>query len=177
MLRQATPTDARASHPPIAATGKPRQGLPSSESDTVVTGLNQCLAHLLDLKMRAKRAHWNAKGGSFYSLHKMLDEFSQDLEALSDEVGERVMAVGGVAAGTAFEVSRHSTLLRELPRSTRADDVLGALKADYDTARSEMRRIFGILVEAEDEASMDIVVGAMKLLDKQRSFLRAQLEA
>lgn len=177
MLRNATAADNRTANVPMATVGKPRHGLASSENDTVVVGLNKCLAHLIDLQMRAKRAHWNAKGGSFYALHKMLDDFSQDLEALSDEVGERVMAVGGVAAGTAFEVSRHSTLVREVPRSTRADDVLGALKADYDTARSEMRRIFEILVEAEDEASMDIVVGAMKLLDKQRSFLRAQLEA
>ena len=158
-----------------ASNGKVRRQEVNKESGEVTTALNSCLAHLIDLKMRAKRAHWNAKGGSFYALHKMFDAMSLELEALADEVGERVMAVGGVAAGNAFEVSSRSILRKTALGSTRADDVLIALKSDYDTARTEARRAFEVLVKAEDEPSMDIIIGAMKLLDKQRSFLRAQL--
>ena len=122
MMRNALASDTRRP-PAVVVGGTPSTHEAISSSDDIVTALNGCLAHLIDLKMRAKRAHWNAKGGSFYALHKMLDEFSLDLEALSDEVGERVIAVGGTAAGSAIEVARRSTLPKEVPRSTRADDV------------------------------------------------------
>lgn len=143
--------------------------------ENVVSALNQALAHIIDLETRTKRAHWNAKGGNFYSLHKMLDDFAGDLDAIADEIGERVMAVGGVATGNVFEVAKRSTLTQEPPRSTRADDVIKSLKDDYDVARMEVRKSFETLAVLEDDASMDIALGTMKLLDKQRSFLKAQM--
>ena len=140
-----------------------------------VGALNSCLAHVIDLGLRTRRAHWNAKGGSFYALHKMFDTFSHELDSLADELGERVIAVGGVAIAHPGEVASLSALPQAGPASTRADDVLAALKADYDRVRAELRLALTSRAMADDDASADIIVGAMKLVDRQRSFIRAQL--
>lgn len=167
--------DFNADSPAVATSAWTRTKEDVAGQDNVISALNKALAHVIDLKTRTKRAHWNAKGGNFYSLHKMLDDFAGDLDAIADEIGERVMAVGGVATGNVFEVAKRSTLTQAPPRSSKADDMIKSLKDDYDVARLEVRKSFETLAVLEDEASMDIVLGTMKLLDKQRSFLKAQI--
>jgi starvation-inducible DNA-binding protein len=146
-----------------------------SDFGDIAGALNVCLAQLIDLRLRVKQVHWNAKGGSFYALHKMLDDFASELDALADEIAERVMAIGGVASGSAHAIAACSKLAREWGHSLRADDVLSALSGDYETTRAEVRRTFERLAAAEDEASIDIIVGTMKLLDKHRAFLKAHI--
>src|SRR6476660_965991 len=72
--------------------------------------LNARLADAIDLQTQIKQAHWNVKGPDFIALHKLFDEINDDVEGYVDDLAERAVQLGGVAAGTARTVARRSTL-------------------------------------------------------------------
>src|SRR5215813_9820944 len=76
----------------------------------ICTLLNQRLADSVDLQTQVKQAHWNVKGPDFIGLHKLFDEINEEVEDYVDEIAERVMQLGGSAAGTARVAAAKSTL-------------------------------------------------------------------
>ena len=72
--------------------------LPDSVRLNMIPLLNQHLADAIDLGLQAKQAHWNVKGPQFVSLHGLFDEVAEILEELTDELAERVVELGGIAA-------------------------------------------------------------------------------
>ena len=68
------------------------------------------LSQLLDLKLRAKQAHWNVKGPNFIGLHELFDKVAEELEEFTDDIAERAVELGGVALGTIQIVAKHSRL-------------------------------------------------------------------
>src|SRR5437773_11421752 len=76
----------------------------------IVSILNQRLADTLDLKLQTKHAHWNVKGSDFIQFHGLFDQVAAHLEAHSDEIAERITALGGVANGTTRQVASTSSL-------------------------------------------------------------------
>lgn len=58
------------------------------------SNLNACIGTLLYLQQEVRRAHWNIKGPSFYSIHLLLDSMKGDLEDLHDSIAERAVGLG-----------------------------------------------------------------------------------
>src|ERR1700688_3887492 len=84
--------------------------LPENMRSQVIDLLNQRLADAIDLDTQAKQAHWNVKGPQFIALHKLFDEVYAAVEEYVDLLAERVVQLGGVAAGTARIVAERSEL-------------------------------------------------------------------
>jgi starvation-inducible DNA-binding protein len=72
----------------------------------VIDLLNQRLADAIDLDTQAKQAHWNVKGPQFIALHKLFDEVYAAVEEYVDLLAERVVQLGGIAAGIAPVLSK-----------------------------------------------------------------------
>ncbi len=66
----------------------------------MIAWLNQQLADVLDLGLQAKQPHWNLKGPNFIGLHERFDKVAEELEKFTDDIAERAVELGGVAAGT-----------------------------------------------------------------------------
>ena len=64
-----------------------------------VSLLQQMIASLIDLRYRAKHAHWNYKGPEFYSYHLLFDRMYDDYEEFIDRLGERAAGKGQIAPG------------------------------------------------------------------------------
>ena len=62
--------------------------------------LNSLLANGIDLKLRAKQAHWNLKGHDFIALHELFDKFAAENDEIIDSLAERIVQLGGQAYGT-----------------------------------------------------------------------------
>ena len=75
-----------------------------------VSLLNARLAEAIDLGLMAKQAHWNLKGPSFFSLHKLFDEIRAQLDTHADALAERVVQQGGDAQGTVQAVVAGTSL-------------------------------------------------------------------
>ena len=74
--------------------------LKSNTRATVIELLNARLADAIDLKLAVKQAHWNIRGPSFIALHELFDQIAARMEEHSDTMAERVVQLGGLAAGT-----------------------------------------------------------------------------
>src|SRR5213596_1096929 len=87
-----------------------KNDLPEAARREAIGLLNQRLADCIDLQTQCKQAHWNVKGPSFIALHKLFDDIHASVTEYSDLLAERIVALGGVARGTAREVAEQSEL-------------------------------------------------------------------
>ncbi|EEF58428.1 DNA starvation/stationary phase protection protein Dps [Pedosphaera parvula] len=89
---------------------KTRNDIREPSRRPMVDLLNQQLADALDLGLQAKQAHWNVKGPHFIGLHELFDKIAGEFDEFTDDIAERLVALGGVAQGTIQTVSKHSRL-------------------------------------------------------------------
>jgi starvation-inducible DNA-binding protein len=162
--------DAGAEETPPYAT---KHDLPAAARGEVIGLLNQRLADCIDLQTQCKQAHWNVKGPNFIALHKLFDEINGAVEEYVDLLAERVVQLGGIAAGTARIVAVRSTLIDyPLTLSTGAQHVAAlsdALAQFGRTARIGIEE----MNELEDAASADILTEIARGIDKWLWFVEA----
>jgi starvation-inducible DNA-binding protein len=145
------------------------------QNDELIDALNQCLAHAIDLRSRTKQAFWSAKGGSFYALHKMFDDFSSDLDSIADEFAARVMSLGGTPAWTPAVVAKTSKLPNYPSGLKVAEDHLKALLESYQTASRHVNPIIFTVAKMGDHPTASVIAGYSKLLDEQAAFIGSHM--
>uniref|UniRef100_UPI00222FB5FD ferritin-like domain-containing protein n=1 Tax=Klebsiella pneumoniae TaxID=573 RepID=UPI00222FB5FD len=74
--------------------------LKSNTRTAMIELLNKRLADAIDLKLAIKQAHWNIKGPSFIAIHELFDQVAARVEEHGDTLAERIVQLGGIAAGT-----------------------------------------------------------------------------
>jgi starvation-inducible DNA-binding protein len=134
--------------------------------------LNQRLADCIDLQTQCKQAHWNVKGPSFISLHKLFDEINEDVEEYVDLLAERVVQLGGVAQGTARTVASRSRL-EEYPDLTKGQEHVDALSSALATFGHGARTAILETDEMGDPATADILTEITRGIDKWLWFVEA----
>lgn len=161
--------------PAALRTFETRYDMPQPRQEAIVDLLNQQLADTLDLYSQVKQAHWNVKGMHFMQLHLLFDDLASNLLEPIDMIAERAMALGGTTLGTARLVAAHSHL-PELPVEVVRDWQVIELLADRFAAYSASTR-FAIdrAGEAKDQATMDLFIKILRIIDKHLWFLEAHL--
>lgn len=153
-----------------------RIDLAESVRGSSISLLQACLADSVDLFTQVKQAHWNVKGPGFIALHQLFDQIAEIVEDQSDELAERITALGGRADGTARIAAR--SRLAEYP----LDNVDGmqhiAAVADKLAAFGKSARA-GIdsAAAAGDVDTSDLFTGISRELDKQLWFVEAHLQS
>lgn len=84
--------------------------LPVEARHYSIETLNGIVAHLIDVALAAKHAHWNVRGPNFLSYHRLFDKVFDDLIEQIDAVGERATMLGGIARGTVQTVAATTQL-------------------------------------------------------------------
>lgn len=136
--------------------------------------LQTVLVDLIDLGLQGKQAHWNVVGPKFRALHLELDEVVEDSRKWSDEVAERLRAVGVAADGRASEIAENSGLV-SLPEGIIGDkDVLIRVTEQLATVAARARAGIDRLNGA-DKVSEDILIGVVEGLEKHLWMFRSQL--
>src|SRR6056297_2675263 len=87
-----------------------RDILDNETNEQVTSILQKNLTNLIDLALVLKQAHWNVVGPNFRSIHLQLDEIIVTVRDASDEVAERVSALGIAPDGRSSTVAEHSDL-------------------------------------------------------------------
>lgn len=91
-----------------------KNDIPQQRRGELIILLNQRLADAVDLHTQIKQAHWNVKGPHFISLHELFDNIHEDIGKYVDVIAERIVQLGGIAAGTARSAAGCSRL-KEYP--------------------------------------------------------------
>jgi starvation-inducible DNA-binding protein len=139
--------------------------------------LNQSLAHTIDLRSRTKQAYWSAKGGNLYTLQKMLNDFSLQLDHMTDKMAARVMALGGIPVRTISNVAAASKLPNYPSGIVQSSDHLDALIQSYESASEHLPDAMRKVVAENDYPSAHVFSQFAKILDEHVSLLAAHIPA
>jgi starvation-inducible DNA-binding protein len=150
--------------------------LPATVRNTTIALLNRSLADAIDLGLQAKQAHWNVKGRQFVSLHALFDEAAIELAALTDELAERVVALGGIAQGTLRIVSEQTRLEAYPPNLLTGTAHLRALSAVLGSFAKTTRAAIDAAATAGDATTADVFTAASRSADKLLWKCTAHLE-
>jgi starvation-inducible DNA-binding protein len=134
--------------------------------------LQELLVDLVDLSLQAKQAHWNLIGGRFRSIHQQMDDLASTARDRSDQVAERLLALGVTADGRAATVARDSRL-SPFPEGRIEDKQAIELMIErlLEAVHSARRRL-GLLGE-NDPVSQDLVIEIIADLEKHLWMLQA----
>ncbi len=150
-----------------------KNSLAEATRSEVVDLLNQTLADLSDLYSQTKQAHWNVRGPSFYSLHKLFDDLASLVEEGIDPLAERITALGGIAAGTVRMAAANSSL-PEFPGPPLSDLAFAdALSERFAKAGNSVRAQIDATAARGDAGTSDLLTGISRELDKALWMLEA----
>ncbi len=140
----------------------------------VAERLQQRLISLLDLSLTLKHIHWNVVGPNFIGVHEMLDPQHAGVQAMIDDLAERVATLGAVPSGLPGRIVDQRTWTDyDLDR---ADSIahLGALDVVYQGVISDHRREIDE-VDDLDPVSQDLLIGQTAILEKYHWMVRSHL--
>lgn len=155
---------------------KTKIDLPAGKRELLVNLLNAQLAHLIDLQLQTKQAHWNVKGPSFIALHELFDDISEEILEHIDSVAERITALGGVAEGTLPAVAKRSGLEAYPLDISEGLDHVAALSSALAATGTAMRASIDEATAHGDAGTADLFTGVSRDLDKQLWFVEAHLQ-
>lgn len=137
--------------------------------------LNARLADALDLKLAVKQAHWNVKGPGFIALHELFDQIAARVDGHADDMAERLVQLGGIAAGTTQAVAAATTLAPYPLDATAQTDHLTALADRLAAYGGLIRAAIEQAAEAGDADTSDLFTGISREADKDLWFVEAHL--
>jgi starvation-inducible DNA-binding protein len=147
-------------------------GIGDKERKRVADGLARVLADTYALAVKTHNYHWNVEGPHFPALHEMFEEQYKALAEATDEIAERIRALGHPAPGGLAAFAKLATVKDEAGRPDAAA-MVKTLARDHETASKSARRVLEVAQAAADEATVDLMIERMAAHEKFAWMLRA----
>lgn len=150
-------------------------GMSEDDARKVAERLQERLTALIDLKLTLKHIHWNVVGPNFIGVHEMLDPQVDAVQAMADDVAERIATLGHQPQGTPGYVASHRSWDDySLGRASTLEH-LAALDLVYQGVISSHRDAIAEFEEL-DLISQDMLISQSEQLELFHWFVRAHLE-
>ena len=120
--------------------------------------LNSLLADVFALYLKTKNFHWHMSGPNFRDYHLMLDEQSEQIFAMTDEVAERVRKISGTTLRSIGAIARLQRI-----RDNDAEDV--SPKAMLRELHADNLTLVEAMLEAHDVCDDHADVATASLLE------------
>jgi starvation-inducible DNA-binding protein len=138
--------------------------------------LNMCLANMGDLSSHLKQGHWNIKGESFISIHKLLDEIYTGVIEYVDNLAERCIALGGSVRGTNRMSVSTSILLEMEIEIYKQEDVIRVVAASLSLCANILRSSIDKIDSSGDKVTSNILQDMVAGLDKWTWFINSHID-
>jgi starvation-inducible DNA-binding protein len=96
----------------------------------ITTSLRQLLADVFALYIKTKNFHWHMTGPHFRDYHLLLDEQAEQIFAMSDDIAERAIKIGGTTLRSISDISKYQRLEDNNKESVAPEEMLLELRAD-----------------------------------------------
>jgi starvation-inducible DNA-binding protein len=116
----------------------PRTWMDADKRKEIADGVANILADAYRLLINTQGLHWNVEGPMFYSLHKLTEDHYRELFESTDELAERIRALGLPAPQSIRELSERS-VLTDLPDDAKLE--IAESNRDVKTADMLTERI------------------------------------
>src|SRR6201995_5556014 len=96
----------------------------------IAAALRALLADVFALYLKTKNFHWHMSGPHFRDYHLLLDEQSEQIFAMTDDIAERGRKIGSSPLRSIGEVSRSQRILDNDADFVTPQDMLAELRDD-----------------------------------------------
>src|SRR3984893_6906952 len=76
----------------------------------IAGAMNAILADVFALYVKTKNFHWHMSGPHFRDYHLLLDEQSEQLFAMTDDIAERARKIGGTTIRSVGDIAQHQRI-------------------------------------------------------------------
>lgn len=146
-------------------------GLPSNAITDISAALTALLADVFALYLKTKNFHWHMSGPHFRDYHLLLDEQSEQIFAMTDDIAERARKVGG----TTLRSLGQATRLQRIPDNdadyVTPEDMLAELCEDNKHLVSLLRETHGLCDEHNDVATASLLENWIDEAERRTWFL------
>lgn len=138
-------------------------------------GLNKQVANLSVLFTKLHHFHWYVSGPNFYPLHVKFEEFYDEVNELYDAFAERLLMIGGQPVSN-LKGYLAITSLKEASGAEKSADMIGHILDDLKLLVTEFKEVLTMAQEKADEATADMLIGAISSFEKHVWMLSATLK-
>jgi starvation-inducible DNA-binding protein len=147
---------------------------PFEADSKLAASLQQILVDQVELHLQAKQAHWNLIGPGFREIHLQLDEITDGAREASDDIAERLRALGATADGRAAPVAATTTLPGYPAGELSVPDTVEMIADRIAAAGGTIRELHDG-VDGEDPSSADLLHQILLDAEKQAWMLRSAI--
>jgi starvation-inducible DNA-binding protein len=133
--------------------------------------LNVVLSDVFALYMKTKNFHWHVSGPHFRDYHLLLDEQSEQIFAITDDIAERIRKIGGLTLRSIGNIARLQTLKDNDEDFVPPLDMLGELMNDNKALVVSLREAHEIADKHEDVATTSLLENFIDEAERRTWFL------
>ena len=133
--------------------------------------LNALLADVFALYIKTKNFHWHMEGPHFRDYHLLLDEQSDQIFAMSDDVAERVRKIGGTTIRSIGHIAKLQTIADNDKQHVNPKEMLSELLDDNRSLLEVMREAHTIADDAKDVATASLLENWLDETERRTWFL------
>ena len=119
--------------------------------------LRKLLADVFTLYVKTKNFHWHMSGKHFRDYHLLLDEQSQQIFGMTDDVAERARKIGGTTIHSISDIAKHQRLKDNNAEFVPPQDMLTELRDDNQQLTRELRSTHKLCEQYEDVATASLI--------------------
>lgn len=150
-------------------------GIPAKGRAKIADGLAHVLADTYSLYLKTHNFHWNVTGPMFTSLHAMFMTQYNEMWLATDEIAERIRALGHFAPGSYSAFGKLSSITEAPEQPPEALEMVKQLAEGHEAVVRTARKVFPTVEDAGDEVSVDLLVTRMQYHEKTAWMLRSIL--
>jgi starvation-inducible DNA-binding protein len=119
--------------------------------------MNAVLADVFALYVKTKNFHWHMSGPHFRDYHLMLDDHSEQIFAMTDDIAERVRKVGGTTLRSIGQIAREKRISDNDADYVEPLDMLAELREDNQALVGRLREAHDVCDEHNDVATASLI--------------------
>jgi starvation-inducible DNA-binding protein len=148
--------------------------IPTPSATPVIEALREVVAIQYALVLQTHLCHWNVRGPSFFSLHTAFEAQYTELFAATDEVAERIRALGALAPGGLARLAELAEV-PEIEENADSERMVAHLIGVHERLVRTMARARDLAGELRDVQTEDLMVGRIQVHEKTIWMLRSFL--
>ena len=133
--------------------------------------LNVVLSDVFALYLKTKNFHWHVSGPHFRDYHLLLDEQSEQIFAITDDIAERIRKIGGLTLRSIGNIARLQTIEDNDADFVAPLDMLRELMNDNKALVASMREAHEIADKHEDCATTSVLENFIDQAERRTWFL------
>ncbi len=137
----------------------------------ISSALRPLLADVFALYVKTKNFHWHMSGRHFRDYHLLLDEHSEQILAMTDDIAERARKIGGTTIRSISDISRHQTLIDNNAEFVTPKDMLTELWTDNRQLTLTLRSVHEVCERHNDVATASLIENWIDETERRTWFL------